>query len=72
MSYSSEELEETFDHFDDDDNGSIDREEFGNLMDALGADMSDSELDFGFSVIDTDDNGTIDFGEFEEWWQELD
>lgn len=70
MSYSSTELEETFDHFDGDDNGRIDREEFGSLMEALAAGMTEAEIDLGFSEIDTDGNGTIEFDEFERWWQE--
>ena len=39
-----DELEETFEHFDDDGDGSIDRDEFADVMDALGADMSSDEL----------------------------
>ena len=62
------ELKETFDHFDADDNGRIDRKEFGKVMAALDADMSDDELDMGFSIIDTDDSGQIDYAEFSEWW----
>jgi calmodulin len=64
-----EELREIFDHFDADDNGHIDRAEFGRLMDALGADAAESELDVGFDLIDSGDNGTIDFNEFREWWE---
>ena len=63
-----EEIQETFDYFDGDDNGSIDRKEFAKVMDALGADMSEDELDFGFEVIDGDASGEIDFDEFSEWW----
>ena len=63
-----EELREIFGHFDDDDNGCIDRAEFGRLMDALGADAPKNELDMGFDLIDADDNGKIDFEEFAQWW----
>jgi Ca2+-binding EF-hand superfamily protein len=70
MSYSSEELRETFDHFDGDDNGRIDREEFGRLMDALRGDMSEDEIELGFSIIDSDGDGSIDYDEFEEWWND--
>lgn len=70
MSYSSEELRETFDHFDGDGNGRIDREEFGRLMEALSGDMTEDEIDLGFSMIDSDDDGSIDYDEFEEWWND--
>lgn len=65
-----EELKETFEHFDGDDNGLIDRDEFADVMDALGADMSEAELDVGFDAIDTDRSGEIDFDEFVEWWND--
>jgi Ca2+-binding EF-hand superfamily protein len=69
MSRPKEELVKAFEHFDADDNGSIDREEFGDLMDSLGADASSAELDIGFSEIDTDSSGEIEQDEFVEWWQ---
>ncbi len=64
----AEELYETFDHFDGDANGIIDRAEFGRLCAALGSDFTDDELAIGFGAIDTDGNGVIDFEEFAEWW----
>ena len=66
----SDELAETFEHFDDDSDGSIDRQEFKKLMEALGAEMSEAELEIGFEPIDTDESGEIDFDEFSEWWDE--
>mgnify|MGYP006309173809 CR=1 FL=1 len=68
MEHSRAEVRETFDHFDEDDNGEIDREEFADLMAALSADMSEDELDVGFAAIDTDGSGLIDFDEFYEWF----
>lgn len=65
-----QELRESFDHFDRDNNGKIDRGEFGQLLEALGADMSDEEADIGFDVIDSDGNRAIDFDEFCRWWSE--
>ncbi len=62
------ELRETFDHFDGDDNGSIDKGEFTNLLDALSADMSAEEVTIGFDIIDTNGNGRIEFHEFYNWW----
>jgi calmodulin len=63
-----EEIREIFEHFDDDQDGRINRAEFGHLMDALGADAPEDELDMGFDLIDADDNGEIDFEEFAQWW----
>ncbi len=63
------ELRETFDFYDKDSNGVIDREEFGSLCEALGAGFSYDEIVIGFTEIDTDGNGTIEFDEFSEWWK---
>jgi calmodulin len=63
------ELRETFDHFDKDDNGIIDRQEFRALLqDGLNAEMEAEELEMGFAIIDKDGNGTIEFDEFAAWW----
>ncbi|MBA6411780.1 EF-hand domain-containing protein [Parahaliea sp. F7430] len=62
------ELRENFDYFDSDNNGAIDKDEFANLLDALGADMSAEEVVIGFEVIDTNGNGRIEFDEFLNWW----
>ena len=62
------ELRETFDHFDDDNNGSIDRKEFTHLLDALGANMSAEEAIIGFDIIDANGNGVIEYAEFLAWW----
>ncbi len=64
------ELRETFDHFDKDSNGAIDRQEFAQIMEALGAEMTAEEIDLGFKIIDTDGNGVIDFDELSSWWSE--
>lgn len=63
-----QELRETFDHFDRDNNNRIDRSEFAELIDALGADMSPAEVDIGFTFIDTNNNGQIEYPEFRVWW----
>ena len=65
-----EELRETFDHFDSDNNGKIDFQEFKKLLDALDSGMNHQEMEVGFDVIDNDNNGYIDFEEFIEWWGE--
>jgi calmodulin len=64
----TEELREAFDAFDIDGNGIIDAEEFGRLLDALDAGMSDEEKAIGFAEIDDNGNGQIEFSEFYRWW----
>jgi Ca2+-binding EF-hand superfamily protein len=68
MDIDEEELREMFDHFDRDNNNKIDRQEFGELLDALGAGMSDDEVGVGFDVIDSNHNSAIEYSEFREWW----
>ena len=65
-----QELRESFDHFDTDGNGRIDRAEFGQFLEAIGAEMSSEEADIGFDIIDSDNNRAIDFEEFCRWWSE--
>ncbi len=64
------ELRETFEAYDRDHNGVIDKGEFGELCAALGAGFEQEEIDIGFSEIDSDHNGTIEFDEFAAWWTE--
>lgn len=63
-------LRESFDHFDKDGNGRIDREEFSALLAALSEDFSREEAAIGFQVIDVDHSGRISFDEFLAWWTE--
>jgi Ca2+-binding EF-hand superfamily protein len=63
-----QELRETFDHFDADGNGTIEKDEFLKLLEALGAEMEPDEAAIGFDMIDRDDNQRIDFEEFASWW----
>ncbi|MEL6177737.1 MAG: EF-hand domain-containing protein [Myxococcota bacterium] len=63
-----DELKEIFAHFDRDDNGVIDAEEFSQLLDALGAEMSDEEIAIGLSIVDANGNGQVEFDEFIAWW----
>lgn len=65
-----EEIREIFDHFDKDGNGIIDREEFGQLLTALGGGYSKAEADAGFRAVDTNKNGQIEFRELVRWWGE--
>ena len=42
--------------------------ELAALLDALGAEMSESEVATGLRALDEDGNGTIEFDEFAAWW----
>lgn len=63
-----DELLASFDHFDTDENGRIEFDEFVQLLDALDADVPEDEARLGFDEVDTDDDGHIDFDEFCSWW----
>jgi len=63
-----EELEASFDHFDRDNNGRIDLDEFMALIAALDDEIGSAEARIGFSEIDVDGNGSIDLDEFMSWW----
>jgi len=65
-----EELRETFDYNDRDQDGSIELDEFIDMLDELEANMSEEEAKVGFQDIDTNDDGLIDFKEFVAWWTE--
>lgn len=65
-----DELRETFDYNDRDEDGRIEPEEFVQMLDELGAEMSEKEAKIGFQDIDTNDDGLIDFDEFVAWWTE--
>ncbi len=64
-------LKGAFNRFDDDRSGTIDRQEFEQLLATIGADMSDDEIDEGFATIDVDGSGQIEFDEFVDWWESL-
>ena len=66
---SEEELRENFEHFDRDGDGSLTRDEFGELMNALGAVEPGMDPGRGFSSIDTDGSGAIEFDEFARWFR---
>ena len=65
-----DELRETFQYNDRDEDGRIEPEEFVQMLDELGAEMSEKEAKIGFQDIDTNDDGLIDFDEFVAWWTE--
>eukprot|EP00944_MAST-04C_sp_MAST-4C-sp1_P008481 g8481.t1 len=59
-----EEFKEAFKVFDEDNGGSIDDEEFENLMKMLGYNMSDEELVAIFNAVDEEGEGEILFNDF--------
>ena len=61
-------LREDFVHFDRNDDGFMDFDEFVRFLKALEAGMSESECHLGFHEIDTDHDGVIEFSEFLDWW----
>ena len=63
-----DEICEIFDHFDKDGNGTIEVDEFSDLLSALGAEMGAAEVAVGLEALDTNGNGRIDFDEFVAWW----
>ena len=67
---SDDELRENFDHFDTNNDGKLNREEFGRLMEGLGAVEPGADPGRGFSSIDTDGSGAIDFAEFSRWFKD--
>lgn len=53
----------TFNKFDTDNSGSIDKAEFRALIKDLGADFTEEELDEAILMIDDDNSGNIELGE---------
>ncbi len=62
-------LRAEFQKFDTDGNGYIDEPEFGALVRALGADLSNVELAVAFLAVDVNGNRRVEFGEFAVWWK---
>lgn len=61
-------LEKTFATFDVNDDGTIQKEELGNMFNKIGAPMDSESLDKVFAQLDVDDNGNVDFDEFSRWY----
>jgi hypothetical protein len=54
--------------YDVDNSGTLDREEFKELLRGLGVEPTDIRVNEAFAMLDTDNDGTLSFDEFEDWW----
>lgn len=70
ISATSAELRREFKRVDRDLDDRISYAEFKDLLDGLGAEMSEQEVHLGFREVDTDKDGKIDLQEFIAWWTE--
>ncbi len=68
--HDSVEWKRTFNYYDADQNGTIDRKEFANFLAALDPLITEEEADIGFEIIDSDASGAIHYEEFLAWWRE--
>ncbi|XP_072389854.1 neo-calmodulin-like isoform X1 [Diabrotica undecimpunctata] len=59
-----QELEESFNLFDENKDGKISIKELANIMKRIDMPMSKKDLQIMFDEVDLDQNGMIDFGEF--------
>lgn len=62
-----EELQEIFEHIDDNDDGSVTFAEFRSLMHEVGDLREDAILRASFERIDTNRDGRIDYDEMRAW-----
>jgi Ca2+-binding EF-hand superfamily protein len=65
-----EEILTYFNNFDSKKTGSLDFNEFSDLISAIGFNIGEQQLKEGFNKIDTDNNNEIDLDEFMAWWGE--
>ena len=66
---SIQEIREHFSFFDRDGNGSIDVEEFTELLKVISPDTSEAQAITGFELVDENNDSLIEFEEFLGWWQ---
>ena len=59
-----------FDKYDHDGSGSIDHQEFREMLKDLGVSMTKSEFQEAITMLDNDHNGEVDFEEFLGWWKQ--
>lgn len=63
------EIKDHFQFFDKDGSGTIDLDEFRQLLRILAPASTNDNAERGFETIDTDKNALIDFEEFLDWWK---
>ena len=66
------EVKATFDDFDEDESGFLEKDEVGELMAELGLTLEDEDLDEAIAGMEAkdDQDGKIGFPEFLVWWNE--
>lgn len=62
------ELKSFFGKYDVDNNGVIDKDEIGALLEALGITVEEKDLEAGILEMDIDGNGKISYDEFARWF----
>jgi hypothetical protein len=65
---SNDVVKKTFDKYDKDGSGAIDKEELQNLSKELGRPLTSEELDEALKDLDLNKDGVVDFNEFKRWW----
>jgi len=68
----NESLLQLFKGFDTNDDGLIDEEEFGQMLEGLGWDSPAETRSLEFAAIDRDSDGLVRFQEFADWWLDQD
>lgn len=70
MAHTTAELRELFDLIDEDNSGSLDRDEIQNLAGRLGKHLTIAQLDEAMDEMDEDGGGAVEFDEFVAWWMD--
>ena len=65
-----DEVFEIFKTYDSDDSGSIDRNEFARLCEALGMRLTEEEQAMALEAVDSNHSGRISWQEFKTWWND--
>ena len=65
---SNDVVKKTFDKYDKDGSGAIDKDELAKLSEELGRPLTDDELVAALKDLDLNKDGVVDFSEFKRWW----
>jgi Ca2+-binding EF-hand superfamily protein len=66
--YTKQDLRNIFNQHDTDGNGTIEWDEFCDMLDELLGKKTLEEKCIAFNLVDTNRSGMISFEEFSEWW----